>query len=607
MDVCESDQAQHKHSAVETPRPPLLPAGRNNGGTTTTTTTRRSRTREVSSRYLSPTPNPSAGPNRRCPSPTITRTGVVAAPKRAISAERRRPSTPPSPSPPTPSTPVHSTNTETQLASRKIAGTRLPEALWPSTMRSLSVSFQSDTFSLPVSKREKPVPHAVSDRTLKPFSNVAHKQAEMAPLSRKPTPERKRSPLKGKNLADQSENSKPVDSLHARLVDQHRWLSRTGGKVSSNSLNKSMDLSNKATKASTMVVPSLRRMSMPDGMTRPLQKSVSDAVKLASYDGSGRVELESYSIDDNTPLRIPKIVSSTSSERTTLVTPSVRFHSLPSPGSRPASPNKPSVSRGPSPSRTRSLNVAPSRGVSPSRIRPSSPSRQSGSSTSVLSFIADIKKGKKGSNHLEDVHQLRLLYNRHLQWRYANAQAAAAQNSQKLTAEITLYNVWRTTSELWESVTEKRFNLQQLRLRLKLYSVLNEQMPYLNDWALIERDHACAVSGAIKDLQASTLRLPVTGGARADIETLRAAVCSAVDVMQTIGASMGSVLSKMEGMNCLVSELADVAAQERAMLDECEALLAATGAMQVDEYSLRTHLMQLKQDWKSGEQPVFGN
>lgn len=38
---------------------------------------------------------------------------------------------------------------------------------------------------------------------------------------------------------------------------------------------------------------------------------------------------------------------------------------------------------------------------------------------------------------------------------------------------------------------------------------------------------------------------------------------------------------QVEGMNCLVSELADVAAQERAMLDESEALLASTAAMQV--------------------------
>lgn len=34
-------------------------------------------------------------------------------------------------------------------------------------------------------------------------------------------------------------------------------------------------------------------------------------------------------------------------------------------------------------------------------------------------------------------------------------------------------------------------------------------------------------------------------------------------------------------MNCLVSELADVAAVERGMLDECEALLASTAALQV--------------------------
>lgn len=38
---------------------------------------------------------------------------------------------------------------------------------------------------------------------------------------------------------------------------------------------------------------------------------------------------------------------------------------------------------------------------------------------------------------------------------------------------------------------------------------------------------------------------------------------------------------QVEGRNSLVSELADIAAQERAMLDECEALLAITTAMQV--------------------------
>lgn len=37
-------------------------------------------------------------------------------------------------------------------------------------------------------------------------------------------------------------------------------------------------------------------------------------------------------------------------------------------------------------------------------------------------------------------------------------------------------------------------------------------------------------------------------------------------------------------MNCLVSELANVAAEERAMIDEFEALLATTAAMQVRKF-----------------------
>ena len=44
-------------------------------------------------------------------------------------------------------------------------------------------------------------------------------------------------------------------------------------------------------------------------------------------------------------------------------------------------------------------------------------------------------------------------------------------------------------------------------------------------------------------------------------------------------------------MNCLVSELADVAAQERVKLDECEALSASTEAMQV-----RTMIIIVKEE-----------
>ncbi|KAK4431893.1 AUGMIN subunit [Sesamum alatum] len=596
MDVCESEQPLQKQSTVGKTRLPLVPAENKNG------VTRQARTREVSSRYRSPTPSATTGP-KRCPSPNagrISSTSTISVAKRATSAERKRPSTPSSP--PSPSTPVQDTAAEILLASRKIVGNRLPESLWPSTMRSLSVSFQSDTFSLPVSKREKPVSHTPSDRTLRPSSNVAHRQAESP--SRKPTPERKRSPLKGKNSADQSENSKPVDSSHPRLVDQHRWPSRASGKVST-ALNRSIDLADKTSKTSSVScsgtgTPSLRRSSL-DGTSKPLLKSTSDLLMQISRGESGKAMSNGCSLDGGSP-RMQKSGSSSSSDRTQLVNAAARALSLPTPGSRPSSPSLP---RGVSPSRAKAVNPS-SRGPSPARVRPSSPSRQPQSSTSVLSFIADIKKGKKAANHIEDVHQLRLLYNRHLQWRYANARTNAALQSQKVKAEKMLYSVWGAIGDLWDSIMEKRIDLQQLRLKLNLYSVLNNQLTCLDEWASIERDHVNSLTWAIQDLQASTIRIPITGGARGDIETVKAAICSAVDVMQAMGSSLYSILARAEGMNRLVSDLASIAAQERAMLDECESVLGSTTALQVEEYSLRTHLLQMKQGWRNGEASILG-
>ncbi|TXG60869.1 hypothetical protein EZV62_012232 [Acer yangbiense] len=554
MDVCESERAPHKQSSADKPRQPLVLAEKNNA--LNAVSSRRLRTREVSSRYKSPTPS-TASVSRRCPSPILTRTppsNVQFGSKRALSAERKRPSTPPSPRP---STPVNESSVDTQFPSRRMStGGRLPESLWPSTMRSLSVSFQSDTISIPVSKKEKPVPIVSFDRTLRPSSNVAHKQAETPTnLSRKPTLERKRSPLKGKSAPDQSENSKPVDGLHARLIEQHRWPSRIGGKLSSNALNKSVDLADKVVRNSATSVPgiglsSLRRTPISDcGLSRPLQKSTSDgAARLLSLDYIGRVGSEAKAIDDNS-VRISepyKHMPTSSSEKSTIATLAARTQSLPIPGSpQPASPSRTSLlsaSRGISPSRGRpSTPSSPSRGMSPSRIRSSTTTSQSTSSTSVLSFIADFKKGKKSANYIDDAHQLRLLYNRYLQWRFANARAEAVLYMQKVKAEIA----------------------------------------YLDDWASLEREHISSLSGVVEDLEASTLRVPVNGGAKADIESLKTAVCSAVDVMQAMGSSICSLLSRVEEMNSQVSELAVTAAQEKTMLDECEVLLASTSAMQV--------------------------
>ncbi|GMH12712.1 hypothetical protein Nepgr_014553 [Nepenthes gracilis] len=75
-----------------------------------------------------------------------------------------------------------------------------------------------------------------------------------------------------------------------------------------------------------------------------------------------------------------------------------------------------------------------------------------------------------------------------------------------VTVEKTLYRVWRTNLSLWDFVITKRIDLQKLQLELKLNLVLNEQLAYLEDWDLLERDHSTCLTGVIKDLEINPLR-----------------------------------------------------------------------------------------------------
>ncbi|XP_008794372.2 AUGMIN subunit 8-like [Phoenix dactylifera] len=609
MDVCKTEHpraaTQQKTAQTEdTPRPPLAPSEKNNAAPAT----RKLRTREIASRYksgISPTPLSTPTTPRRGPSPNPG----TSLPKRSQSADRRRPSTPstrssvpssPLSRPSTPSspssrstTPVRDVVTEMHNTSRRLLSSRAPDGLWPS-MRSLSSSFQSESVSVPFSKRDKAVTSFSSDRTLKSSANVAA--------------ERKRTPLRGRNTSEQSENSKPLENSHARVIDQHRWPAMIGGKVSANALSRSVDFTDGVKKSCSSSISSRgispRRTRTSDSAGSGLQHSLSEVARRLAIDGSGRVQRD-MSLSVNNPSHRSGRSLSTTHPRRTQSSPIQALH-------RPSSPNKAlsaaSLTTGmlsPSRSRPSSPGIRPSSPgmLSLSRSRPSSPVSSSSSTTSragvtssIFNYTVDMRKGKKNASHIEDAHQLRLLYNRVLQWRFVNARADETLSIQKMRAENILYNVWNTTSKLCDFVIMKRIDVQHLRQEMKLAIILTEQMAYLENWAALEREYCSSLSGATEALKASTLCLPVTGGTRADMLSMKNAVSSAVDVMQTMGSSICYLLSKVEGTKALVSELSGVATKERAMLDACRELLASAAAMQVQEASLRTHLIQLRQD-----------
>ncbi|KAK4751460.1 hypothetical protein SAY87_004942 [Trapa incisa] len=243
---------------------------------------------------------------------------------------------------------------------------------------------------------------------------------------------------------------------------------------------------------------------------------------------------------------------------------------------------------------------------SPSKIsKPaaSTPARNASTMPSILCFAADLRSGKIGENKVADAHELRLLYNRLLQWRLVNARADSSLRAQELDALRSLSSARFITSKLRNSVKSKRVQLQLQRHNLKLASILRWQMESLEVWDTMERDYSDSLFGAIEALRASTLRLPVVAGARAEIQKVKDAVVCAGDLMQAVLSSTSFLSTKVEEVNSLALELVHAAAKENAVLNQSRDLLASVAGMQVTECSLRTHVVQLTNQFPSDFTP----
>ncbi|KAF3604215.1 hypothetical protein F2Q69_00037892 [Brassica cretica] len=584
-------------AATSTRKPPPDPHPSNNE--------RRPRLKNVPSRYPSPLlsrATPSASNRSNTPS-SLT--------NRSHSVDRRRPSP----------TPVASTRAEMSAAAKMLI----------TSTRSLSVSFQGEAFSLPISKKKD---------TTTTTTPVSH---------RIPTPERRRSP----QVRDQRENSKPVDHHH----HQQLW---PGASTRGSSVSKNVDcecddrgkkkLGSMLQQSSRVSVDGRLGLDLGEGdgvlelrderktrvtSTSDFTASDSDSVSSGSTNGA-QERGERRSLQRNV-MASAKFWQETNTRLRRLQDPSSPRCS--SPGSRISSISS-KLSQSKRFSSDTPLVSSPRGMASPIRggaTRPASPSKVWATATSsqaralsspcrvrngvseqmnaynrnlpsILCFTADIRRGKIGEDRVRDAHLLRLLYNRHLQWRFANARADSTFMVQRLTAEKNLWNAWVSISDLRHSVTLKRIRLLLLKHKLKLASILKEQMGYLEKWSLLDRDHSNSLLGATEALKASTFRLPIIGKAVASAILpystmfvlayfvsldLKHAVSSAVDVMHAMASSIFSLTSKVDGMNSVMAEMVNITAQETVLLEQCQGFLSIVAAMQVKDCSLKTHIIQL--------------
>ncbi|XP_062017310.1 protein ENDOSPERM DEFECTIVE 1-like isoform X2 [Rosa rugosa] len=170
---------------------------------------------------------------------------------------------------------------------------------------------------------------------------------------------------------------------------------------------------------------------------------------------------------------------------------------------------------------------------------------------------SEIRKGKKVSSLREDAHSLRLLQNRYLQWRYANATAQASMLAQQRESEI----------------------------------------PYLDQWFSLQEDYSISLAEATQALLNASLRLPISSNVKANKQEVEEALNSAMEVMEKIVFHVQQSMPKAEETDHLISDLARVIGGERAFVEECGNLLSKTYTTQVEECSLRGHIIQLKQHY----------
>uniref|UniRef100_A0A0A9AHP5 AUGMIN subunit 8 n=1 Tax=Arundo donax TaxID=35708 RepID=A0A0A9AHP5_ARUDO len=553
------------------PRRPLVPSEKNNAAALA------GRRREVA-----------ATAARRCTSPSPGRASAVdgTAPcNRARSADRARPAAPSAaPSsrlkPSAPAAAARSATPARDAPAEANGGTpppratsaKAPDGLWASA-RSSSPSLWSESVPAPAKKIDRLV------RGLPSEMAKAKVQAGAAA-------ERKRSPLRGNanNIGDQCENAQLPEAPAKRVVEQHRWPAMMTGRGSAGLTSGSIaPAAGMASRSASSSIPSAgrspRRVPPSEGTSNgssnvmakklPVRRSRRDDKADSGSDASSQTSESSKSCRPSWAISSPV----------------------------------PVLHRSSSPSKVLSAASSTSKACqSPSRMRPSAPCRskcasaaQSDAAQPVFNYVVDARKGKKNAGQIENIHQLRLLHNRYLQWRFVNAHSEATLSFRKNSVESILYSVWKSILTLRDALTVTRVDVRLLHQELKLYYILTEQITYLEQWPGLEEENSSTLVEVIEALKTSTLRLPVTSGAQADAVAVKNAISSAVDVMQALSSSICYLQSKVEDRTSLVSELSVMTRQEKLALDECRELLASAAKLQVQEASVRTHLMQLKE------------
>ncbi|XP_011045515.1 PREDICTED: QWRF motif-containing protein 3 [Populus euphratica] len=179
-----------------------------------------------------------------------------------------------------------------------------------------------------------------------------------------------------------------------------------------------------------------------------------------------------------------------------------------------------------------------------------------------------------------------------MQWRYANVRAATMNLNINKQVENNLLWVLDGLSKLRHSVAQRRLKLQKEKLKMKLDFVLHSQIKLLEAWGDMERQHLSSVSKTKESLHSVVCRVPLIEGAEVDPQSASIALRHASDLSASIKSALSSFSSTAEQTVTLLSQLAEVVAQEKLLMEECHELLQTVSALQIQEKSLKCYIIQ---------------
>ncbi|KAI4322621.1 hypothetical protein L6164_022298 [Bauhinia variegata] len=218
----------------------------------------------------------------------------------------------------------------------------------------------------------------------------------------------------------------------------------------------------------------------------------------------------------------------------------------------------------------------------------------------ILNIGFDFFKSKKtsmistptGSGNLDALHRLRLLDNRLIQWRYANARAEAINKSTSNQAESNSLCAFDGIHKLRYSVRQKKLQYEKEKLQMKLNFILYSQIKLLEAWGNLERQHVSAITVTKECLHSVVCRVPLIEGAKVDIPSASIALRHASELAASITSILTSFSSSANKTAALISELALVVTQEKLLLEEFNDLFHIFSVLEIQERSLKCSLIQ---------------